>query len=172
MPEPQDAVSAEAEDGEVLEQAEGGNIAEIAAEESATTELALTEAGVASGDRPEAEVSPQTPATPDLSPIWAVSPPAPEGSEEVAATDSSSAVVAPSPAPLEPVEDIVPALEAAGATAAGSATAEVVPAAASLDAGPSTEAANGGDWRRESRTRAFRALHRLRSSACRSGRRN
>ena len=144
MPEPQDTVSAEAEDGEVLEQAEGGNIAEIAAEESATTELALTEAGVASGDRPEAEVSPQTPATPDLSPIWAVSPPAPEGSEEVVATDSSSAVVAPSPAPLGPVEDVVPALEAAGATAAGSATAEVVPAAASVDAGPSTEAGTVG----------------------------
>jgi ribonuclease G len=144
MPAPHDTVSAEAEDGEVLEQAEGGNIAEIAAEESATTELALTEAGVASGDRPEAEVSPQTPATPDLSPIWAVSPPAPEGSEEVVATDSSSAVVAPSPAPLEPVEDVAPALEAAGATAAGSATAEVVPAAASVDAGPSTEAGTVG----------------------------
>ncbi len=144
MPAPQDTVSAEAEDGEVLEQAEGGNIAEIAAEESATTELALTEAGVASGDRPEAEVSPQTPATPDLSPIWAVSPPAPEGSEEVVATDSSSAVVAPSPAPLEPVEDVVRALEAAGATAVGSATAEVVPAAASVDAGPSTEAGTVG----------------------------
>ncbi len=140
MPEPQDTVAAEAEDGEVLEQAEGGNIAEIAAEESATTELTLTEAGVPSGDRPEAEVSPQTPATPDLSPILAGPPPAPEGSEEVVPRDSSSAVVAPFPAPLEPVEEVVPALEAAGATAAGSATAEEVPAAASPDAGPSTEA--------------------------------
>jgi ribonuclease G len=129
IPEPQDTVSVEAEDGEVLEQAEGGNIAEIVAEESATTESEVMEAGVASGDRPEAEVSPQTPATPDLSPIWAVSPPAPEGSEEDVPADSSSAVGAPSPAPLEPVEELPPALEAAGAKAAGSATAEVAPGA-------------------------------------------
>ncbi len=137
MPAPQDTVSAEEEDGEVLEQAEGGNIAEMAGEESATSELELTEAGGASGDRPEAEVSPQIPATPDRSPLLAVPPPAPNGSGDVVTTDSSSAVAAPSSAPFEPVEDIVPALEAAGGTAAGSLTAEVV---TSVDAGPSTEA--------------------------------
>ena len=70
MPEPQDTVSAEAEDGEVLEQAESGNIAEIAAEESATSELALTEAGVASGDRPEAEVLPEHSQLQASAPYW------------------------------------------------------------------------------------------------------
>ena len=129
LPEPQDTAAAEAEDGEVLEQAEGGNIAEIAPEESATADLALTDGGVASDERLEAEVSPQTPATPDLSPILAVPPLAPEGSEEVVQTDFSSAVAAPPPAPLELVEDVVPAREEADPTAVGAATAEVAPRA-------------------------------------------
>ena len=142
-PEPQEAVPAEAEEGEAFEQAESANIAEIAGEELAIPEPMLPEASGAPGDQLETEVFPQPPTSAAVSPVPAVPPPAPEGSGQV--IDSTSEVAVPSLAVLESEQDAVPSLETAGAAEAGSRTAEEVPATASEESEASVEEGAAGN---------------------------
>ena len=139
--EPQEAIPAEADEGEVLDQAEGGNIAEMTTEELAIPELALPDAGGAPGDQPEEdEVSSQPPAAQAVSPALAVPHLAPEGSGQAIAADSSSAAAVPSPAVLESEPDAVPSLETASAVEAGTRAAAEVPVTVDEESGTSAEA--------------------------------
>jgi ribonuclease G len=118
-PEPQEAVPAEADEGDVRDQAEGGNIAEMTTEELAIPELALPDAGGAPGEQPE-------------------------GSEQVVPADSTSVVGVSSPAALETEQGVVPAVERAGPAEASPPAAEEVPATTSEDAGPIAESSAPG----------------------------
>jgi ribonuclease G len=129
VPEPQglafkeaNPVETEAVESEVLEQAEGEEVAELASAESESLQPSLAEAFPAPIDQPEVEFSPQPPVAPDLSP----------------------AVAVPSAAAAESGQDVAPGLYAARAIEGGATSPHAIPATASKDSGPSSEAGTVG----------------------------
>ncbi len=112
-PEPKGAAP-EAEEGEVLEQTEGGNIADIAAAESVSAESALAEPVVAPDEEPGTEVFSEDSAAPGEGSVLAAASPALEGSGQVSPADSASSADLATPADLEPEQGAVSAPEPAG----------------------------------------------------------